>query len=332
MVDSMREPVSYYNKALTELMFIIGANSKGGVLVERGAVDDVAGFEQKYAKTDGVIVVNDGAVSGNRIRAKKEPFSPTGYENIITLSDSSINDAVGIDKTFLGSSENKQETGILQKRRIKQVVSSLACYFDSIALFQKEQARLLLDFMRVYVDNNDGSMFRVTGEDGKDQFIKISQDKMIAEYDVSFQETSMSSEEKQEFAQLLNGVADKLLASGDAASAKALYAIALKNLPFDPLDIQKITQLLLPQGTQIDPSYVQQLEAQVKALMSEVTQADVKRKMSEIAVNTAKVDEITAATHVKLAQANKEQQEAVKTGVENVLMQQGQMESVRVTI
>ena len=31
MVDSMREPVSYYNKALTELMFIIGANSKVGI-------------------------------------------------------------------------------------------------------------------------------------------------------------------------------------------------------------------------------------------------------------------------------------------------------------
>jgi hypothetical protein len=92
MVNSMKEPVLYYNKALTELMFIIGANSKGGVLVEKGAVDDIQRFEQQYAKTDATIVVNDGAVTAGRIKAKREPFLPTGYESIVQLSDASIND------------------------------------------------------------------------------------------------------------------------------------------------------------------------------------------------------------------------------------------------
>lgn len=34
----------------------------GGVLVERSAIEDVANFEQKYAKTDAVIVVEDGEI------------------------------------------------------------------------------------------------------------------------------------------------------------------------------------------------------------------------------------------------------------------------------
>ena len=332
IVNSMKEPITYYNKALTELMFIIGANSKGGVLVEEGAVDDIAVFEQRYAKTDAVIVVKDGAVSQNKIRAKKEPFSPTGYENVIQLADASINDAVGIDKTFLGSSENKNETGLLQKRRIKQVVSSLACYFDAITLYQKEHARLLLDFMRIYAENNDGSIFRIVGEDGKDEFLKISEDKLAADYDVSIQEASQSAEEKQEYVLIMNAIGDKLLQAGDAAGAKAVYAIAIKNLPLDQSDAQSIMQILVPQAPQVDPAYVQQLEAQVKALMSEVTQADVKRKMSDIALNTAKMDETAARTHQILAQANKTQQDAVKAGIENVMMKSGTLSSMFPTV
>jgi hypothetical protein len=332
MVNSMKEPITYYNKALTELMFIIGANSKGGVLVEESAVDDISDFEQKYAKTDSVIVVRDGAISGGKIRDKKTPFTPTGYENVIQLADASINDAVGIDKTFLGSSENKQETGLLQARRIRQVTASLACYMDSVTLYMKEHARLMLDFIRVYAENNDGAMFRITGDDGKDEFLKVAKDKLAEDYDVSIEEAPQSAEEKQEYATILNGIAEKLMSAGDAASAKAVFAVAIKNLPLDQMDIQKILQILAPKGDQVDPAYVQQLEAQVKALMSEVTQADVKKKLSEIAVNTAKLDDMAAKTHLTLAQAQKAEQEAVHTHFESALMQQGRMDKVDVTI
>lgn len=341
MVNSMKEPVLYYNKALTELMFIIGSNSKGGVMVEKGAVEDIQAFEQKYAKTDSVVEVSEGALSMGKIKPKKEPFQPTGYEGVVQLCDASINDVVGIDKTFLGSSENRDETGILQKRRIKQVVSSLACYFDSISLFQKEHAKLMLDDLRIYAANNDGAMFRITGEDGKDQFIKISADKLTRQYDVTLQEAPQSQEEKQEYSAILTSVGDKLLAAGDAQSAKAIYSIAIKNMPLDPGDIQQVMQILVPpqQGQQIDPQYVQQLEQQVQALMSDVTQADVKKKLSEIALNTARVNEvgartteIAASTHKVMAEASRTQQQAVQAGLENVMLKSGNAQPAQVNI
>lgn len=294
MVNGMKEPVMYYNKALTELMFIIGANSKGGVMYEKGSIEDVQRFEAKYAKTDAAVEVADGALAEGRIQPKRQPFAPTGYEQIISISDSSINDVNGIDKSFLGSSENKQETGLLQARRIKQVVSALACYFDSVTLFQKEHARLLLDFLRVYAENNAGGLFRIIGEDGRDTFLKISADKLVAQYDVVITEAPQSVEEKQEWAVLMSTAADKFLAAGDAQTAKQLYAVALKYLPLERVDQQKILQILTPQSPQIDPAYVQQLQQQLKALMSDVTQADVKKKLSEFALNLAKVDEVRA--------------------------------------
>ena len=339
MVNSMKEPMLYYNKALTELMFIIGSNSKGGVYVERGAVQDIADFEQKYARTDAVIVVEDGVNSTGRIKPKKEPFMPSGYENIVQLCDASINDVVGIDKTFLGSSENKEETGVLQKRRIKQVVPALACWFDSITLRQREEAGALLVWMRIYAQNNDGSMFRVTGEDGKDQFLKISADKLTAEYDVTLQEAPQSADEKQEYAQIMQLIGDKLLMAGDAPSAKAIYAIAIRNLPFDPADIQKVIQILTPDTQQVDPAYVKQLQDQVQQLMSEIQQAQTadiaaaaKKKLSEVALNAAKLDATAAQTHKTLADAQKATQEAVRTHLEAGLIQQGKETSVDVRI
>lgn len=317
MVNSMKEPVLYYNKALTELMFIIGANSKGGVMYEKGTIEDIQSFEAKYAKTDANVEVMEGALAEGRIQPKRQPYQPNGYEQIIQLSNDSIPDVNGIDRTFLGSSENKDETGILQKRRIKQVVSTLACYFDSITLYSKEHARLLLDFMRTYAANNDGGLFRIIGQNGRDEFVQISSDKLVNEYDVTIQEAPQSPEDKQELAAIINQMAQMLLSVGDVSTAKVLLAYGIKCLPLDQIDIQQITQVLQPQSPQIDPAYVQQLQQQLQAVMSDVTQADVKEKLSRMMLNMAKVDESHANINKIQADANKANSEAHKTALDS---------------
>ncbi|PIY59894.1 hypothetical protein COY95_04640, partial [Candidatus Woesearchaeota archaeon CG_4_10_14_0_8_um_filter_47_5] len=120
MVNSMMEPTIYYNKALTELMFVIAANSKGGAMIEEDAVDDIQEFEEGYARTDAVVVLRSGALQNGKVQSKKQAFQPTGYEQIIGFSDATISEVVGIDRTFLGSSENRMEPASLQRQRIRQ--------------------------------------------------------------------------------------------------------------------------------------------------------------------------------------------------------------------
>jgi hypothetical protein len=287
MVNSLKEPTLYRNKALTELMFIIGANSKGGVYIEEDAVDDVQKFEQQYSKTDAVIVVAPNAISGQKIQSKKEPQATTGYEGIVQMMSQDEQDVTGIDKNFLGSSENKQETGVLFKRRIRQVTSSLACYFDSITLYQLEDARLLLDFMRIYAENNNGGLFSIAGVDGRQQFLQISQDKLAAEYDVNIDEAPQSAEEKEEYAKILGAFADKLMAV-DLPSAKVLLAISAKYLPLDSDDKDKLMQILMPQQGQVDPQMVQKLQQQVQQLMSQLHQTQIAEIQSKTQLNNAK--------------------------------------------
>lgn len=303
MVNSMKEPTLYYNKALTELMFIIGANSKGGVYIEEDAVDDVQKFEQQYSKTDAVIVVNPGAISGQKIEPKKSPQAATGYEQIIQLASGDIQDVTGIDKAFLGSAENKQETGVLYKRRIRQVVSSLACYFDAITLYQLEDARLLLDFMRIYAENNSGGLFGVSQVDGKQQFLQISKDKLAAEYDVNIDEAPQSAEEKEEYAKILGVFADKLQAT-DPQSAKVIYAMAAKYLPLDFEDKQQLMQILMPKQGQVDPQMVAKLQQQVQQLMSQAHQAQIGEIVSKANKNNASAQLDTVKTKESMAKTN----------------------------
>lgn len=307
MVNSMKEPVLYYNKALTELMFIIGANSKGGVYIEEDAVDDVQKFEQQYAKTDAVIVVNPQALQLEKIKPKKEPQPTTGYEGIASMMSADIQDVTGIDKAFLGSAENKQETGVLYKRRIRQVVSSLACYFDAITLYQLEDARLLLDFMRIYAENNSGGLFAIAGIDGKKQFIQISKDKLAAQYDVNIDEAPQSAEEKEEYAKILGELAEKI-APFDPASAKIIVAMATKYMPLDFEDKQLLMQTLMPKQGQIDPQMVQKLQQQVQQLMSQINQAQLAEIASKANANNAKAEldkikihEVAAKAHLDTA-------------------------------
>lgn len=334
MVNSMKEPVMYYNKALTELMFTIGVNTKGGWFVEKDAVEDVSEFEQKVAKTDSVVIVENGAITNNRIKAKREGYAPTGYENILTLTDKSIVDANGIDKAFLGSSENKQETGILFKRRIKQVVSALACFFDSISLYQIEEARLLLDYLRVYAENNAGGLFHIIGPDGRRQFLQISADKLAPDYDVTPGEAPETQEEKLENATIITGVAEKILQI-NPRGAMMLYSIALKYMPLDGADLQQILKVLVPQAPNIDPGYVQKLEQQVKALTSEASQLQMQKLLAEIGKTHAQTIDIGAQTKTRGAVETKTEQEGLRTAIEAHMLLTEPMDTspqVKVTI
>lgn len=320
LVNSMKDPQEYYNKSLTEVMFAIAASSKGGVMYEKNSIEDIREFEKKYAKTDAACEVAAGALAEGRIKPKREGYQPTGGEQIIVLADNALADVSGIDKTFLGSSENKLETGVLQKQRIRQVISTLATYFDSITLYGKEHARLFLDFMRIFAENNSGALIHILGEDGKNQFMKLSADKLMAEYDVIMGEAQQTPEERQEQANILIQLGDKLLSAGDPAG-KVVYAMAVKLLPIDEDDVQKLQQVLIPKDQSIDPAYVQQLQQQVQTLMSEITQADVKEKLSRIALNIAKLDQVKAQTDKTAADAASTIEKAHQTSLENLAMQ-----------
>lgn len=322
MVNSMMEPQKYYNKALTELMFTIAVNSKGGVMVEEDAVESIADFEGKWAKTDAVIKVRSGAISGGKIMQKTQGALPTGLENIIQLSDAAISQA-GVDPAFLGAMDREDQSGILYKRRIRQIISKMARYFDSITLYQKEDARLSADLYPVWVENNVGALIMITGEDGTEEFMQVSQDMLAAEYAVTVQEAPQTPEDKQETAVLLGTMADKLAAVGNPAST-TFYAESLQYMPIDGDVRNRLVESLQPQET-VPLQQFQQLQAQLQELMSEQSQAMLRKTNAEAAYTEAKINTEAASQAEKL-------EKAANTGLENDLIRSGDYEKATVTI
>lgn len=324
MVNAMMEPQKYYNKSLTELLFTIAANSKGGVMVEEEAVEDISDFETKWAKTDAVITVAPGALSGGKIQEKTKGAVPTGLENIITLSDSAIS-AAGVDPSFLGALDRDDQSGILYKRRIRQVISKMAKYFDSITLYQKEDARLCADLILIWVQNNNGQFIRITGEDGVDEFAQVSEDKMAPEYDVSIQEAPLTPEDKQETAQLLGTYGDRLVTFNPDA-AQSFYAESLQYIPQLDGDVRnRLIKKLQPDEQQIDPQQVQVLVQRVQELESELAQADIKNKQADALLKQAKAQREQALTA-------KDLEDAANKGLENDIIRSGDYKQATVTI
>ena len=296
MVNPMIEPQKYSNKALTELMFTIAANSKGGVMVEEDAVEDIADFENRWAKTDGVIVVRSGALSSGKIQSKTQSAVPTGLDNIIQLSDMAMAQA-GVDPAMMGSVDKIDQSGILFKRRIRQVISKMAKYFDSIELYQKDDAMLHADMIPVWIENNNGQFVRITGSNGADEFVQITENMVAPEYDVTIMEAPQSPEDRQETAQAIIGLGDKI-APVDAQKAMALYAEALTLLPLDGDKRQAISQILRPDEQMIPAAQAQQqiqeLMAQIQILQSEAAKAELAKVNSETEKNLATVQKTQA--------------------------------------
>lgn len=323
MVSAMMEPTKYSNKALTELMFTIAANSKGGVMVEEDAVEDISDFETKWAKTDAVIRVNSGALGAGKIQQKTQGAVPTGLESILSLADASIT-ANGVDPSFLGQMDpDAQTSGILYKRRIRQVVSKMARYFDSITLYQKEDARLCADLIRVWIQNNNGVWTRITGENGKDAFVQITEDMLAPDYDVSIQEAPTSTDDKQETAAILSGYGDKL-ALINPQGAQAFYSESLQMLSLDG-DVQnRLIQALQP-AQMVPAQQYQQVVQELQKLQGQVSQIQLAKLQSETDLNKAK----TQQTHTTSA---KTLEEATRANLENSLIKSGNFTTPTVTI
>jgi len=329
MVNSMMEPQKYYNKALTELLFTIASNSKGGVMVEENAVESISDFESKWAKTDAVIKVNDGALSGQKIQEKTRGALPTGLEGIIQLCDANIS-ANGVDPSFLGQI-GEQESGILYKRRIRQVISKMGRYFDSLTMYQKEDARLHADLIPVWVENNNGQWVRITGEDGADEFVQVSSDMLTAEYDISIQEASQTPEDKQETALVLNALGDKLAMINPPAAQK-IWAESLSMMSMDVDVVGRIREVLQPNEEMVPIQEVQKLQQMIEQLQSQLNMAQVTKLQSETEKNQATTQKIAAEIPKTQAQTVSELETARRTGYENDILQSGNYEPANVSI
>lgn len=336
LVEPLKEPSKYSNKALTEMLYVIARNSKGGVLYEEDAVDDVATFEKLWAKTDSSISVNSGALSGGKIQPKAQASLPTGYENILSVSNDMLRNVSGVNPEFLGSSENKQVSATLERQRIKQVKSTLAIYFDAISLFMKEQAKLTLSFMRILSENSLERMIDITGDDGVVRTVELLQDPFFHEYAVSVEEaplTASMQEEKQ-----ANVVGFIQTAAQFGVPIQPMLPVWISALNIPQRDKQQLLQAVQPkeeglteeqlaQQQAIEQLAIQGQQAQIENIQADTLNkaAQAQNREADTLLKESDVEETLANTEKILAEADQKQ-------LENAVIATNQVNELNVNI
>lgn len=330
IVASMRDPSRYYNKSLTEMMLIIASNSRGGVMYEESAIDNIQEFEAKYARNNAAIKVNDGALSGGRIQPKATPAMPSGYENILQISDASMGQVTGIDETFFGVSASGNETAMLQRQRMAQATTILAPYFDSIELYGIEQARMMLSFMRLLAAASDGKMFKAVNDDGEVIFETLSNDFFVDEYEIDIGELPETPVLNEYKTQQIASVATGMMQVGDQRY-REMYAAAVDYMPFTSREKANIKKILLGEAP-IDPQAVQQLQQQIEQLQSRESQSALAWQRAETIKAQATAAETAAKTEKIKAETSRTAEETEMKSIENDLMQYKLPSEVNVTI
>ena len=332
MVDSLREPAKYANKALTEMLFVIASNSKGGVLYEEGAVDDPARFEQEYAGTNAAIKVNDGALSNNKIQPKATASLPSGYEKIYEISESSLTEVSGVNREFLASSANNQVSALLEAQRINQVIATLADYFDSIGLYQIESARLFTTYIKMLAQNSQGRLVSLIGQNGVREYIELTEDKLINEYDIEIGETPISATQKQETLSTLLTMADKA----------AVFGVNILATVTDYLNIKQSDKQILKAALTPNPEVEQfkmktavEQRQEEKMLNQSITQsqfARAEKDMADKAYKLAQIPKLGADVDETQANTVKILNEAENKSIENTVLKNIPVDNMNVSI
>lgn len=318
----MEDPQKFANKFLSQLMHIFSSNAKGGLMVEKGAIDNQRKFEEDWAKADSIVTVAGGAISQNKIKEKPLPPYPTQAENLLNFCVSSLPMTSGVNVELLGLAD-RQQAGIVESQRTKAALTILATLFDALRLYRKRQGKVMAYYILEYL--SDGRLIRITGNQGDMQYIPLMKQRDFMEYDVIVDEAVSSRDVKERtwvvMSQLLPmiqgmgipippGVLDySPLPTGLIADWKKEITQARQNPPPNPMDVQHKHNMEEIQAKAQAEVHVKQAEIQLEGQKAQQAESD-----SNIQAQVdLRIADINAQKDVQIAQykADKEAETAI---------------------
>lgn len=148
LVRAMLDPQQYVNKFFSSMMHVINSNSKGGLLMELDAVDDVRRMEAEWAQPNSITFLRPGGL--NKIKEKSPSAFPQGIEELFRLANGAMRDVTGISLEFLGMA-NRQQARVLEVERKESTSNILSQFIDNLRWARIALGRVLIYFIRTFV-------------------------------------------------------------------------------------------------------------------------------------------------------------------------------------
>jgi hypothetical protein len=296
MTRVVADPQRWANKFLSQVMHIMNATAKGGILAERSAFDDEIEAEEGYALPDVITWLKDGALSGKNPKIMPKPGTgdPSAYVALLQYAVQAIPQVTGVNFELLGQ-QDIQNPGVVEAMRKQAGMTVLATLFDSLRRYRKMLGRIRLNVIQTRM--SDGRIIKIVGQQYSGM-VQLAKDVTAGEYDVTVDDAPTSPNQKEAnwtiISQFLPVFKEQLMAQPE------VLAMVLEYSPLPSQLVAAIKRVILQ--AQADPQK-QEEARQVKELtfaklLSEVskndTQAELNRANAQKAGATAMYDAAVA--------------------------------------
>jgi hypothetical protein len=197
LLQVLMDPQRFANKFFSQTLHIINSNAKGGLLAEATAFADPVKVEQDWANPSALILLEDGALSGDkpRIQERSRPSLPEGTFVMLKWCIDALGGVSGINPELLGSTTG-DVPGVAQRQRQIQGMTINAGYFSALTRYLREEARLVFEFIRNFVA--DGRLIRLGGPFNA-RAIPLLREHLPVDYDLVIDEPAKSPNAKEVF-------------------------------------------------------------------------------------------------------------------------------------
>ena len=295
LVRSMKDPQRYANKLMSSALHIMSTSGKG-IMAEAGAVDDVRQFEEDWAHPDKTVWLADGAIAQGRIMPKPGSQIPPGLPDLLMQSISAIRDVSGVNLEMLGMAD-RQQAGVLEAQRKQSAMTVLATMFDSLRRYRKEQGRVLLYFIKKYM--NDGRLMRITQDEGKG-YQPFKLDDSTIKYDVIVDQSATSPNQKEATWAILGQLMPVLM---KVPLPPDIWVEIIKNSPLPESFAAKVKDIMAKTAQMPKPPSPEQMKLKMEAAAQQQqlafegkkAQAEGARKQQEMQFEQEKTVAVTTA-------------------------------------
>ena len=194
LVRAMRGPQTFANKWLSTTVEIMARGSKGGLMLEEGAVVDVEDFENSWAKPGANSYFRPGAITGGRVQAKPPVVFPGDMMQMTQFAIQSIRNVTGVNPEVLGLAQQDQPASLEYQRRQSATVI-LAPLFDSLRRYRRIEGRALLFLITEFLA--DGRLIRIMSDSGAEQYVPLVHNPGVTEFDVIVDDAPSSPSQKE---------------------------------------------------------------------------------------------------------------------------------------
>lgn len=285
---SCKEPQRLLNQAVADYIGFLQTIPKGGVEIERDAVDDINAFIDTYTKARHVTVYEPGGLA--KSRPKITPPIPAGVLEMIQYADQQIMQVCGVTPELMGMMQSKEMNSSFMRQQIRQGLTTLAIYFDAKYYYIQRQAELYCDCVRILAENNEGRLIQnVTGE-GSEKFYPLTQTRIAAEYDIIVDEMPSTPDQDNDTFQKLLELQGQLM---NSPSPVNVMPLALEFAPLNTKIKDQLNEMLKPPPPP-EPDPVQQAllesEANYKNASAEKMKSEAMRTQIELQSKQAEAE------------------------------------------